>query len=179
MAVLKGEHMGAPSKLPKWIFIVGVTVVVLLWGLFWFCENKDRFESLSALFSGLAFVGLIVTLFYQKQELVLQRQELADTRIVLKETAQANVDSADLARKNLRAQYIIFWLQQNADIYRKAAINWEQYSRDAELLEKQHNIFTRDDVAKHTNDTVVITLSALDKNTPQQSLHHQEAPKIP
>jgi hypothetical protein len=40
----------------------------------------DKFGAINALFSGLAFAGLIVTLLYQKEELKLQREELADTR---------------------------------------------------------------------------------------------------
>ena len=40
----------------------------------------DKFGAVNALFSGLAFAGLIVTLLYQKEELKLQREELAETR---------------------------------------------------------------------------------------------------
>lgn len=38
------------------------------------------FGAVNALFSGLAFVGLIITLVQQKEELKLQREELAQTR---------------------------------------------------------------------------------------------------
>lgn len=38
------------------------------------------FGAVNALFSGLAFAGLIVTLLYQKEELKLQREELKETR---------------------------------------------------------------------------------------------------
>lgn len=44
----------------------------------------DKFGAINALFSGLAFAGLIVTLLYQKEELKLQREELAQTRGELK-----------------------------------------------------------------------------------------------
>ena len=40
----------------------------------------DKFGAINALFSGLAFAGLIVTLLYQKEELKLQREELRETR---------------------------------------------------------------------------------------------------
>lgn len=40
----------------------------------------DKFGAVNALFSGLAFAGLIVTLLYQKEELKLQREELKETR---------------------------------------------------------------------------------------------------
>tara|TARA_R100001369_G_scaffold23165_1_gene42515 strand:+ start:316 stop:1233 length:918 start_codon:yes stop_codon:yes gene_type:complete len=44
----------------------------------------DMFGSLTALFSGLAFAGLITTLFMQRVELTLQRKELSQTREVFK-----------------------------------------------------------------------------------------------
>jgi len=40
----------------------------------------DQFGAVNALFSGLAFVGVIAALIYQKSELALQRQELEQTR---------------------------------------------------------------------------------------------------
>jgi hypothetical protein len=44
----------------------------------------DLFGSVNALFSGLAFAGIIITIFLQKEELALQRKELRDTRKVFK-----------------------------------------------------------------------------------------------
>lgn len=45
----------------------------------------DGFGALSAVFSGLAFAGMIITLTLQGKELELQRQELKDTREVFEE----------------------------------------------------------------------------------------------
>lgn len=79
------------SQLRFWI-IVAIMGVIALWGLSWlgiskFIDNPtnqgtfgDMFGAVNALFSGLAFAGLIVTLIYQKEELKLQRDELAETR---------------------------------------------------------------------------------------------------
>jgi len=44
----------------------------------------DMFGAVNALFSGLAFAGIIIALFFQKKELELQRGELAQTREELK-----------------------------------------------------------------------------------------------
>ena len=75
-----------------WFIILGVIVIGALWVGSWFLidlniENPtnrgtfgDKFGAINSLFSGLAFIGLIVTLIYQKEELELQRQELAETR---------------------------------------------------------------------------------------------------
>ena len=83
------------SQLRIWI-IVAIMGVIALWGLSWwgiskFIDNPtnqgtfgDMFGAVNALFSGLAFAGLIVTLIYQKEEHKLQREELAQTREELK-----------------------------------------------------------------------------------------------
>ena len=44
----------------------------------------DQFGAVNALFSGLAFAGLIFTIILQKKELALQREELTQTREELK-----------------------------------------------------------------------------------------------
>ena len=71
-------------------------VTISLWGLSWlgisyFIDEPtnqgtfgDMFGAVNALFSGLAFAGLIATLLYQKDELRLQREELKLTREELK-----------------------------------------------------------------------------------------------
>ena len=81
------------NKSRLWIWIVlAIIGVIAAWGLSWWLINKiidcstergtfgDMFGAVNALFSGLAFAGLIVTLLYQKEELKLQREELKDTR---------------------------------------------------------------------------------------------------
>lgn len=53
----------------------------------------DMFGGLNALFSGLAFLGIIYTISLQREELGLQRKELELTRAELKRTAQAQEKS--------------------------------------------------------------------------------------
>lgn len=69
-----------------------ISLILLVWFLAWamlplffgWPENAgasgDMFGSISSLFSGLAFAGLIITLVLQKAELSLQRRELQETR---------------------------------------------------------------------------------------------------
>lgn len=78
------------------IIIIAFISVIVVWLLFWGgidifisdCTDRgtfgDKFGAVNALFSGLAFAGLIATLFYQKEELKLQREELQQTREELK-----------------------------------------------------------------------------------------------
>jgi hypothetical protein len=60
----------------------------------------DLFGAVNALFSGLAFAGLIYTALLQREELSLQRKELILTRDELRRTAL----SQEQSEKALRAQ---------------------------------------------------------------------------
>ena len=74
-----------------WIAVTFIAVLAL-WAFSWWWINQhfqcheergtfgDMFGAINALFSGFAFAGLIITLFYQKEELKLQREELKETR---------------------------------------------------------------------------------------------------
>lgn len=53
----------------------------------------DMFGGLNALFSGLAFTGVIYAIFLQRRDLELQREELKLTREELKRTAEAQEKS--------------------------------------------------------------------------------------
>lgn len=70
-----------------WLSAIGVLFVWALTFFLFFINNSDErgqfgdmFGAVNALFSGLAFAGLIITLILQRRELELQRQELALTR---------------------------------------------------------------------------------------------------
>lgn len=73
-----------------WSFIGVLFVWALTFFLFFLnpMESRgqfgDMFGAVNALFSGLAFAGLIITLILQRKELVLQRDELQMTREELK-----------------------------------------------------------------------------------------------
>lgn len=82
-----------------------VLVIVILFSIYGICiyysfsdwqergTFGDAFGALNALFSGLAFVGIIYTIFLQRKELELQRKELELTRQELKRTAEAQEKS--------------------------------------------------------------------------------------
>jgi hypothetical protein len=61
----------------------------------------DSFGGINALFSGLAFAGIIYTILLQKKELTLQRQELADTRVELRRSADAQERSERAFKKQI------------------------------------------------------------------------------
>ena len=101
------------NKSRLWIWIVlAIIGVITAWGLSWWLINKnincatdrgtfgDMFGAVNALFSGLAFAGLITTLLYQREELKLQREELAQTREELK----GQREEFEEQNKNLKRQ---------------------------------------------------------------------------
>lgn len=63
-------------------------LIIVVW-FYWFTlpgiPNANNFSILETLFSGLAFIGIIFTVIMQKEELELQRKELADTRAEFRE----------------------------------------------------------------------------------------------
>lgn len=87
-------------------------------------------DALAALFSGWAFVAMFFTL-------QLQAKELEETRTELKRTADANNESAELAKKNIRAQYLLFWLNQNKGDLEKRFELIDQYKERIEELEEK------------------------------------------
>lgn len=65
----------------------------------------DMFGVVNALFSGLAFVGIIYTIILQSHELSLQRQELEMTRAELKKAADAEEQTARLTKERIEKEY--------------------------------------------------------------------------
>ncbi|MDM8566190.1 hypothetical protein QUF74_11130 [Candidatus Halobeggiatoa sp. HSG11] len=82
--------------------------VVILWSgsgyLLYGIEKRgtfgDMFGAINALFSGLAFAGVIYAILLQRKELALQREELTLTRKELARSAQAQ----ELSEKSLKKQ---------------------------------------------------------------------------
>lgn len=71
----------------------------------------DLFGSINALFSGLAFVGVIVAILLQKQELGLQRQELRDTRQEMQYSREEMKRTADAQEAAKEALNKTIWAQ--------------------------------------------------------------------
>jgi hypothetical protein len=82
-----------PNKKLTIVLVSFTLVLVVGYGAFLLCGYRDinkagmfgdSFGVITSLFSGLAFVGIILTILLQRDELQLQRQELALTRDELK-----------------------------------------------------------------------------------------------
>lgn len=90
------------------IFVLQIVYAVIVFNSFAPMDERgqfgDLFGGLNALFTGLAFAGLIYTILLQRRELELQRGELRLTREELRASAEAQADqvtqlkvSADLS----------------------------------------------------------------------------------
>ena len=104
-----------PRRYPKEMsnkvpIVVGVGVIVLLvlggvavflMGSTWTERGTigDSFGMTNALFSGLAFAGVVYAILLQRQELALQREELQLTRQELSKSAAAQQETADTQRQ--------------------------------------------------------------------------------
>lgn len=93
------------TKIPAWVWliiVICVVVVQVLYGIFVFQrfgpdmavrgQFGDIFGGVNALFTGLAFAGVIYTILLQRRELELQREELRLNRAELGRSAQAQMD---------------------------------------------------------------------------------------
>ncbi len=63
----------------------------------------DMFGAVNSLFSGLAFAGVIFTIYLQRQELALQRRELELTRTQLARSADAQEKSEQALARQVEA----------------------------------------------------------------------------
>ena len=102
------SHDSTVSIRPLLGWALGVFVVWALGGLAaWQTADPgktgDIFGAINALFSGLAFAGIIYTILLQRKELALQREELAATRDELARTARAQEKSEQALQEQVQA----------------------------------------------------------------------------
>lgn len=102
----------------------------------------DMFGAVNTLFSGLAFAGLIYTIYLQSNELSLQRDELKLTREELAKSADAQESQVESMLKTAKINAISIKIQYLTTLYtnrKKAMYNGErvhpQEAIEAELQE--------------------------------------------
>lgn len=110
----------------KWFWLV--FAVLLLWGGMGVVANTqgenrgtfgDMFGAVNALFTGLAFAGILMTIMLQMKELRLQRLELRDTRVELKgQKEQLALQALTLQRQAADTNYF-----RMLEIFRQTAQN--------------------------------------------------------
>lgn len=66
----------------------------------------DLFGAVNALFSGMAFAGLLYTIILQKHDINLQREEIAANRLELKKSAKAQQNSEKALKEQVEQMKI-------------------------------------------------------------------------
>lgn len=91
-----------------------ILLVLILWSgsaflIFYGLDNwsergtfGDLFGAVNALFSGLAFAGLIYTIILQKEDIEIQRKEIAQNRAELKKSANAQKQQVEQMKLTAR-----------------------------------------------------------------------------
>ncbi len=134
----KDKQNNKETKSRLWIWIVVAIVGVLaLWCLSWWLISEyidpknqgtfgDMFGAVNALFSGLAFAGLIITLLYQREELKLQREELQETRKELKGQRE-EFEEQNKTMKRQRFENTFFnMLSLQQEIVANLSVEWKE-----------------------------------------------------
>jgi hypothetical protein len=111
-----------------WVASAVVVVYVLpLCGWEQRAQFGDMFGAVSALFSGLAFAGIILTILLQRDELRLQREELVLTRNELKgQKEQLQLQNETLKKQQFEATFF-----QMLRVFREQADNCDEAARRA------------------------------------------------
>lgn len=99
------EQEPKSNRTPSWGTSLSIAlIVVLVWGLSWYLIDRyvvsskidqpievargvfgDKFGAVNALFSGLAFAGIIFTILLQRRELSLQRKDIEEQNETLRQ----------------------------------------------------------------------------------------------
>jgi hypothetical protein len=109
------------SQRANYILVGLIILCVGLWGLTWYLSVRyidkpgdqgtfgDMFGSVNALFSGLAFAGVIYAIYLQREDLKLQqkdlklqREELRLTREELNKTTEAHIKANEHSKEQIR-----------------------------------------------------------------------------
>ena len=128
----KEQKQSKRTQFPFWSFILCEAGLSLFWALaMWWNGNAAwaKPEALGALFSGWAFVAMFFALRIQSEELSLQREELEATREELRRTAAASEKTVELETKNVRAQYLMFWIERHTKEYEEAKANIPRFEK--------------------------------------------------
>lgn len=108
--------------------LLGAVVIAALWALSPFILHKmygpsenagtygDSFGAINALFSGLAFLGVIVAIILQRQELIEQRLEIRNSRIAQEESANALEQTLEDARIRTELESLNLVIQSYATL---------------------------------------------------------------
>lgn len=143
---------------PLILLSVGVVGLFALswWWLAYYINNTteqglfgDQFGAVNALFSGLAFAGLIFTIILQKKELALQREELTQTREELKGQKE-QLEEQNKTLKIQRFENTFFqMLTQFQEIVNNITYSYKSLSDEVHTVKGREAFYESFEVAVH------------------------------
>ena len=100
------------------ITIVVFAAVIVIWWYFGgytvaVGSGTDKFDSINSLFGGLAFAGMLCTLFMQRQELSMQRDQLKDNSIELVASRKAFEQQVEILKKDTDLNHLLMLKEFN------------------------------------------------------------------
>ena len=150
------------DKRIKVIFLCVIGFVILSWfACYWLLVDSetrgtfgDMFGTINALFSGLAFAGVIYTILLQTQELKYQREDNEMTREQLERSAQAQEESMTIYARQADAAYwaaklsglnSLFVASETRidELRRQGAMSGGQKAELENLIKKRNEYFNR------------------------------------
>jgi len=171
--------------------LLAFSVVIILFGSSWYfmvsnttldtwsvrSSFGDMFGAINALFSGLAFAGIIVALYFQKNEFELQRQELKDTREELKgQKEQLRLQNEAIRHQNLENTFFQLLRFHNEIVN---AINLTAYeftqSPESPFRKREKEILLGRDCFKKLYDDLAYMYKKEAENTKTQDLNFVNA----
>jgi len=169
-----------PSSKILW---VAGAIAVALWILnWWYAETYQRastdlqngrgtfgdmFGATNALFSGLAFAGVIYTIYLQQRQLRMQRDETLDTKAEL-------ARSADAQERMIRPTLLVPFLRDHNDIspFVGALYNGKCFPNNASTLSKDEYAALVTAVLRRARDGQTAVTINLQGNSEQVSLEY-------
>lgn len=128
----------------------------------------DLFGAVNALFSGLAFLGLIVAIILQRKELEEQRKEIRQSRIAQAESAEALQLQSQISGLNARVEAINH-IMDGLDRRIKHAESSDRFNSDEIVRE------LREEQEKYNNDlkTLLSELNQIEKPSVDQTQYRK------
>ena len=143
------------------LLIIFSIIVIILYAVSWYLidiiiidvnergQFGDQFGAVNALFSGLAFAGLIFTIILQKKELALQREELTDTRKELKgQKKQMEIQNETLKVQRFENTFFQM-LSQFQIIVNNITYSYKDMSGDVHIVNGREGFHDSFEVAVH------------------------------
>ena len=153
-------------KLDKiWSLILAFFIVICLWVFVFYLvytnmdswqnpeKFRDSFSAVNALFSGLAFAGIIYTILLQRKELIIQRQEFLEARMQVQRNAAENekeklmireqIESMNTTSKLTALNALIESYNKDSDTEEGLPLNKLKQMEKEELIKEIESILTK------------------------------------